>query len=47
MTPKEKLLLAIGTIGAILCGAMLPALAVILGAITNTFDPRNTGSDVM
>ena len=47
MSTKEKWLLTIGTIGSVLCGALLPALAVILGAITDTFDPSNKGADLM
>lgn len=47
MNTKEKWLLAIGTIGSILCGVLLPALAIVIGAITDTFDPRHLGSNIV
>ena len=47
MNTKQKWLLAIGTVGSVLCGALLPALAVTLGAITDTFDPQNKGANLM
>ena len=42
ITPFERLLLIFGSIGAALAGAIYPALAIVLGSLTNTFSPTNT-----
>jgi hypothetical protein len=34
-------------IGAIITGALYPALAIVLGALTNTFDPHNSSADTV
>ena len=36
---KEKILIALGTISAIGCGGLLPSMSLIMGDITNSFDP--------
>lgn len=46
MTAKEKTLLVLGTIGAIIAGCLTPSLAIIMGEITQTFDPDNTADTI-
>ncbi len=41
MSRKEKALMILGTIGALLAGFLLPCMAIAVGELTNTFDPRN------
>jgi len=46
LTPTDKLLVTIGSISAIVAGCLLPSMAIIMGEITNTFDPDNTADDI-
>lgn len=41
------MLLIFGTIGAIVAGAMYPALAVVIGQLTNAFSPENSPADTV
>ncbi len=34
-------------IGAIVAGALYPALAIVIGALTNAFDPNNASSEIV
>ena len=43
----ERTLLIFGVIGAIVAGALYPALAIVIGALTNTFDPHNSAADTV
>ena len=36
----------IGSISAVLCGVLLPSLAIVIGAVTDTFDPDNSISTI-
>jgi ATP-binding cassette subfamily B (MDR/TAP) protein 1 len=47
ITPFEKLLLVIGTFGAIVAGGIYPALAIVSGKLVNTFSPTNYGDDIL
>jgi len=38
--------MVIGTISAIICGLLIPSLAIVMGEITNTFDPDNTAKEI-
>ena len=46
-TRGDKMLIALGTVGAVLCGVLLPAIAIIMGEITNTFNPRSTAAEIL
>ena len=46
MTRKDKCLMYIGSISAVLCGVLLPSLAIVIGAVTDTFDPDNSISTI-
>jgi hypothetical protein len=39
MTVKEKMLMVLGTIGALLAGFLLPCMSIAVGELTDTFDP--------
>jgi ATP-binding cassette subfamily B (MDR/TAP) protein 1 len=41
MTTKEKWLMFLGTVGALLAGFLLPCMAIAVGELTDTYDPRN------
>ena len=43
---KDRILLIVGAIAAVITGALLPAMAVIVGQITNTFDPDNSAKSI-
>ena len=43
----EKLYLAIGITGAVVGGGLVPAVALILGDVTDTFDPKSGLSDLL
>jgi ATP-binding cassette subfamily B (MDR/TAP) protein 1 len=46
-TRWEKMLMALGTIGAIIAGFLLPCISIAMGAVTNTYDPRNSQDQVL
>jgi hypothetical protein len=39
---RDKVLMIIGSLGAVIAGLLLPCIALAMGAVTNTYDPRNT-----
>ena len=39
ISPKDKMMIAIGSMSAVLAGALLPTLAIVMGEVTNTFNP--------
>lgn len=43
---REKFYMIIGTISAVFTGILLPGMAILIGLITNTYDPDNTPEDV-
>ena len=43
----DKLMLLIGTIGAIIAGAIMPCMTIFLGDITNSFDPTNGAEQML
>jgi len=45
--PTEKILLIVGTIAAVIAGALLPSMAIVLGEVINTFDPASGGRDIL
>ena len=47
LTLKEKVLMWIGAFSAIACGALLPAIAIVIGEVTDTFDPDNSPDDIL
>ena len=46
MNRKDKLMMFIGTVSAIIAGVLMPCISLALGAVTNSFDPRN-GKDAL
>lgn len=38
---KDKVLLVVGLIGAIVAGFLMPCISIAMGSVTNTFDPLN------
>lgn len=38
--------MTLGSIGAVIAGCLMPSLAIIMGAIVNTFGPENTAEDI-
>lgn len=42
----QKIMLAFGTMIAFACGLFMPSIALIFGAITATYDPKNTPEQV-
>jgi hypothetical protein len=36
----------IGTLSAVICGALLPSIGVVMGEITNTFGPQNSQEEI-
>jgi len=47
MTRGDKALMALGTIGALLSGFLMPCISIAMGAVTNTFDPSNSGDEIL
>jgi hypothetical protein len=39
MNCKDKALFILGGISAIIAGALIPSLAIVMGAVSTTFDP--------
>lgn len=46
MTPRDKCLMYIGGLSAVLCGILLPSLAIVIGAVTDTFSPSNSSDHI-
>lgn len=46
ITTGERILLYIGTLSAIIAGALIPAIAIVMGDVTNTFDPDSTSANI-
>ena len=46
LTGRDKALMIIGTCAAVITGVLLPSLSIIMGEITNTFDPDNSAEDI-
>jgi hypothetical protein len=40
-TKTEKFMLFVGSLGCLVAGCLLPALAILLGEVTNSFNPAN------
>lgn len=38
---RDKFLLIIGSASAVIAGALLPCISLAVGAVTNSFDPKN------
>ena len=38
--------MVIGTISAVICGALLPSIGIVMGEITNTFGPDNKPDEI-
>lgn len=47
LTIKDKLLISIGSISAVCCGCLLPSMSIMLGEVTNAFDPDNTADEIL
>lgn len=47
MKPRDKLLMTIGSISALIAGFLLPCISLAMGAVTNTFDPKNSKDAVL
>jgi ATP-binding cassette subfamily B (MDR/TAP) protein 1 len=46
-TRKDNIMLAIGTIGAVIAGLLLPSIALIMGSIANNFGDDDVGASDM
>ena len=42
----EKFYMIIGTVSAVINGILMPGMAILVGLITNSYDPDNTPEDV-
>ena len=40
ITPQQKLLLVIGTLSAIVAGFLMPAIGLVLGYVTDGYNPN-------
>ena len=38
---KNKIYLMIGLVSALFCGILQPGMSLVLGSVTNAFDPGN------
>jgi ATP-binding cassette subfamily B (MDR/TAP) protein 1 len=47
MTAKDKALMILGSIGAVLAGCLLPGISIAMGSVTNTYNPKNTKESVL
>ena len=43
---REKFYMIIGTVSAVINGILMPGMAILVGLITNSYDPYNTPEDV-
>ena len=41
MNRKEKLMMFISTVSALIAGVLMPYISLPLGAVTNSFNPNN------
>jgi len=46
LTLADKFLIGIGSISAIIAGCLMPSMSIVMGEITNTFDPDNTADEI-
>jgi ATP-binding cassette subfamily B (MDR/TAP) protein 1 len=46
-TKRDRFLIALGSIGAVLCGVLMPSISIVMGSITNTFNPTNSPEDIL
>lgn len=44
---REKIYMTIGTIGAVVGGGLIPAIALIMGDVTDTFSPSSSPNAVL
>lgn len=44
---RDKFLLIVGTVCAVLCGCLLPSMAIMMGLVTNAFNPTNSPDDIL
>lgn len=47
MTKRDKLLMAVGTFSCVVAGCLVPSLAIIMGEITQNFDPRSSTDEIL
>ena len=47
ISPSDKVLVVIGSIAAILTGLGMPTMVIMLGEITNAFDPNASPDDTL
>lgn len=47
MTWREKIYFAIGLVGAIVGGALIPSLSLIIGDVTDTFKPTSSPTELL
>ena len=47
ITPCQRALLIIGTISAVLAGILIPAIGIVMGYVTDTFDPNSSKEDTL
>ena len=47
ISPTDKVLVIIGSISAIIAGLAMPTMVIMLGEITNAFDPNAAPEDTL
>lgn len=47
ITPKDKLLIAVGSIAAVIAGVIVPCMAIAMGSVTNAFNPTESSDERM
>ena len=47
ITFREKMLMILGTVSAILAGFIIPCMAIAMGQVTNAFNPNSTAESRM
>jgi hypothetical protein len=47
ISKRDKTLMILSNIAALVAGAILPCMAIIMGEVTNTFDPRKGSDEVL
>jgi hypothetical protein len=41
LKPREKVLMVIGSVSAVIAGIIVPMMAIAMGQVANTFNPSN------
>lgn len=44
---RDKFIMTIGTIGAVLAGLLLPSISLVMGEVSQAFGPDNSGENTL